>query len=178
MKSILESIYMFGLRNLIFLNYLITGAKPLFKLIRSLNVEDKICILNGYINLAFVESYLSMNNRGLEKLVEYCNKFSNKTSSIDSTKIDINKQLLIDQIFWGVQQSTACFPNSKCLEEAFSQFIILRKKGIAAEMVIGINNPLKVGLDAHAWIEINGNIVDGMFLTSSVYKPIIRVPNI
>jgi hypothetical protein len=61
---------------------------------------------------------------------------------------------LIDKTLHNVIVATVLYPGrSKCLEQAVASFILLRRRGVPAEVRFGIQ---PYPFFAHAWVELNG----------------------
>ena len=58
-----------------------------------------------------------------------------------------------------------------CLQRSVATVILLRKRGIAAELVIGAQHmPFK----AHAWVEVDGRVVNDRSYMSEMYSVLDR----
>lgn len=49
--------------------------------------------------------------------------------------------------------------NTKCIDEAITLWMMLRKRGVGSYLKIGVNENTE-DFKAHAWLEINGKILD------------------
>jgi len=58
-----------------------------------------------------------------------------------------------------------------CLQRAAATTCLLRKAGIRAELVIGVQT---LPYSAHAWVEVNGLVVDDKSYTPQMYRVISR----
>jgi len=63
------------------------------------------------------------------------------------------------------------FKEVKCLQRYASVARLLRKHGFPAELVIGIQ---QVPFRAHAWVEMNGSVVNDKAYVSQMYSVIER----
>ena len=63
------------------------------------------------------------------------------------------------------------FKKVLCLQRAAVTTCLLRKAGIAAQLVIGVQT-LPYG--AHAWVEVDGNVVNDKSYTPQMYSPLSR----
>jgi prolyl oligopeptidase len=63
------------------------------------------------------------------------------------------------------------FKEVKCLQRSASAARLLRKHGFAATLVIGIQH---VPFRAHAWVEMNGSVVNDKTYVSEMYSVIER----
>lgn len=58
-----------------------------------------------------------------------------------------------------------------CLQRSAATVCLLRRKGVAAELVIGAQHmPFK----AHAWVEVDGKVVNDRSYTSEMYSVLDR----
>jgi hypothetical protein len=58
------------------------------------------------------------------------------------------------------------FKEARCLQRSAAATILLRKAGLPAEMVIGVQ---PIPFRAHSWVEVAGRIVNDKPYTSSMY---------
>ena len=63
------------------------------------------------------------------------------------------------------------FKEILCLQRAASTTCLLRKTGIAAQMVIGVQ---PVPFNAHAWVEVEGAVVNEKSYTPEMYSVLSR----
>jgi hypothetical protein len=61
---------------------------------------------------------------------------------------------------------------SSCLAQALAARILLRREGLPGEIRIGVNRPSHGGIEAHAWIESEGQVILG--LAEPKYAPFPR----
>jgi hypothetical protein len=75
-----------------------------------------------------------------------------------------------DHICTAINYACAWYPKqARCLQRSFVTARLLRKYGIAAEIVLGAQ---KLPFSAHAWVEVNGRVVNessNVQLTYSVW---------
>lgn len=65
-------------------------------------------------------------------------------------------------VAWAVTRVVAYFPNSaRCLAQALAARAMLRRRGIASLMHIGVARPDSESFEAHAWLEAAGVEVTG-----------------
>jgi hypothetical protein len=62
--------------------------------------------------------------------------------------------------------SSLYFKPVRCLQRSAVLVRLLRRQGISALMVIGVR---KVPFLAHAWVEVNGKVIDGGFANQETY---------
>jgi hypothetical protein len=64
----------------------------------------------------------------------------------------------IDRVCSAVNYACICYPKQVlCLQRAFVSTYLLRKNGVAAQMVLGAQ---KIPFKAHAWVEIDGRAIN------------------
>jgi len=63
------------------------------------------------------------------------------------------------------------FKQVTCLQRAAATTCLLRKAGIRAELVIGVQT---LPYSAHAWVEVDGLVVDDKSYTAQTYSVIAR----
>ena len=67
----------------------------------------------------------------------------------------------IEIISDAVRSSSRYVPRASCLTQAFAVAILLRRRGQHSQLKIGVNKDANEKFTAHAWIEINGQIIIG-----------------
>lgn len=71
-------------------------------------------------------------------------------------------QYSIDQIVWAIEMSSQYMPGGvKCLARALTMQVLMRKWGYVPVLHIGVASDGDNTLEAHAWIEHEGNIAIG-----------------
>jgi len=64
----------------------------------------------------------------------------------------------IDRVLGAVNYACICYPKQVlCLQRSFVSTYLLRKNGVAAQMVLGAQ---KIPFKAHAWVEIDGRAIN------------------
>jgi hypothetical protein len=65
---------------------------------------------------------------------------------------------IIDQVSAAVNYACVWYPKQAlCLQRSFVTTYLLRKRGVAAEMVLGAQ---KLPFKAHAWVEVDGRAIN------------------
>jgi hypothetical protein len=68
----------------------------------------------------------------------------------------------IDQIVWAVSVASRYLPGEvKCLARALATQILLHRYGYTATLCLGVAKGEKGQLEAHAWVESQGEVVIG-----------------
>ncbi len=61
-----------------------------------------------------------------------------------------------DYAAWAVSASSALTPRATCLTRALALQAMLRRRGYPAALRIGVAKPRDQALEAHAWVELDG----------------------
>jgi hypothetical protein len=77
----------------------------------------------------------------------------------------------IDQVAWSVGAVSHCVPKATCLVQALTIQVLLLREGYPASLQIGVNKGDGGELQAHAWVESDGIILNGGS-EISIYKPL------
>ena len=65
---------------------------------------------------------------------------------------------IIDRVSMAVNYACVCYPKQAlCLQRSFVTTYLLRKHGVAAQMILGAQ---KLPFKAHAWVEVNGRAIN------------------
>ncbi|HUP01086.1 MAG TPA: lasso peptide biosynthesis B2 protein [Gemmatimonadota bacterium] len=82
-----------------------------------------------------------------------------------------------ERVVWAVHAvGRRLFPSKPCLTEALVGFLLLRRRGIPAELHLGVEkDDEKPGIRAHAWLESEGRVVVGGEESPSRYR---RLPSL
>jgi hypothetical protein len=77
----------------------------------------------------------------------------------------------VRRIAWAVTAAARRLPSrTTCLVEALAADAMLRRRGFASTLRIGVREPAAaVPLDAHAWVECEGSVVIGELANLSDY---------
>jgi hypothetical protein len=67
----------------------------------------------------------------------------------------------IDRIAWSVRAVSRYVPRATCLTQALSGKVLLARRGHPTRLHIGVAKKSHEGLEAHAWLECEGQIVLG-----------------
>ena len=77
----------------------------------------------------------------------------------------------IDRIAWCVRAASQCVPGATCLTQALSGQVLLARRGYPTRLQIGVSKKSREELEAHAWLECDGQIVLGDHGFLEVYTP-------
>jgi len=78
-----------------------------------------------------------------------------ETLAISDASVDIPR------LAWAVRRVAHIVPMATCLTRALALQIILARKGVPAELVLGVGRSASDEFLAHAWLEKDGQIVIG-----------------
>ena len=68
----------------------------------------------------------------------------------------------VDRIAWAVSASARRIPDATCLTQALVAEMLLHRAGHESVLHLGVARPVdRAGLDAHAWVESEGEVVVG-----------------
>ncbi|MBT5872066.1 MAG: lasso peptide biosynthesis B2 protein [Candidatus Latescibacteria bacterium] len=68
---------------------------------------------------------------------------------------------IIETIAWSVETSSRFIPSATCLVQALVTKVLLDRRGVSNDLRIGVAKEEGGRLEAHAWIEYQGEIVLG-----------------
>ena len=81
-----------------------------------------------------------------------------------------NVNVTVDDIIWSVRAVSQYVPKATCLTQAITAQILLSRHNLISKLKIGVMK--KEEFEAHAWLEINDQIVLGE--SEKKYKPILE----
>jgi hypothetical protein len=81
-------------------------------------------------------------------------------------------QISINRVVWILAAARRYIPGVRCLAQAMAAQILLTRCGYLTYLRVGIARGTKGQLEAHAWAEIQGEIVVGGLNNISLYTPI------
>jgi Transglutaminase-like superfamily len=67
----------------------------------------------------------------------------------------------IKRIAWAVTRASRYLPAATCLTQALAAQVLLRRRGLAAKLHLGVGRDEDERFVAHAWVESQGRIVVG-----------------
>ena len=70
-------------------------------------------------------------------------------------------QLSPDRIAWMVAIASRCVPQATCLTQALGAQLLLEREGYPARLHIGVAKGERGQLQAHAWLEHDGQVIVG-----------------
>ncbi len=82
-------------------------------------------------------------------------------SRVTSSRQEIN-QTEVAKLIWAVNQSSRYMPGGvKCLARALTTQVLMSRRGYPSELRIGVAKSESGQLEAHAWIESQGQVLIG-----------------
>jgi len=78
-------------------------------------------------------------------------------------------QASIPRVTWAVAVASRYVPAVTCLIQALTTQVLLNRRGLAADLRIGVTRDHAGTFAAHAWVEYQGNIVIGGAAARSRY---------
>jgi Transglutaminase-like superfamily len=120
-----------------------------------LDLPDRYLLIKTFLLLNFIRiAFLFLKFPLLQKVLGKIGK-----SYLDKS---VRPSISIDKIVWAVEVSTQLSPGgAKCLARALTLHTLMQQQGYDPILQIGvIKNPLE-SLQAHAWVEYQGEVVIG-----------------
>jgi hypothetical protein len=84
----------------------------------------------------------------------------------------------VDRIIWAVKAASAVLPAATCLVQALSAKLLLTRRGYRPVLRIGVAKDKNGQLDAHAWLENEGQVVLGELRDRSRYTSLPPIANL
>jgi len=79
----------------------------------------------------------------------------------------------ISKVVWAVSVASRYMPGRvKCLARALATQVLLNRQGHAAELYLGVAKGQEGQLEAHAWVESQGQVVIGDLSNLSIFTPL------
>jgi Transglutaminase-like superfamily len=67
----------------------------------------------------------------------------------------------MEDVAWAVRQASRVVPRSSCLTQALATQVLLARSGYSSQLRIGVARGARGDLEAHAWVESDGQRVIG-----------------
>jgi hypothetical protein len=96
-------------------------------------------------------------------------RFHTVYSMVEGWKVNnrIQGSEVIGRVCRAVDSASVWYPKrALCLQRAFVTTYLLRKRGVAAQMVLGAQ---KLPFKAHAWVEVDGKAINERFNVQATY---------
>ena len=88
-------------------------------------------------------------------------------------KVSCDRLNAVNRIAWAVRAASRLVPRTTCLPQAMAATTLLRRAGFAADLRLGVAKDNKRTLNAHAWVEIDGEVVFGGADSQLRYRPLL-----
>ncbi|WP_193195680.1 lasso peptide biosynthesis B2 protein [Nostoc sp. MG11] len=125
--------------------------KQVLKLLRFKN-KDRYLLINTFILLGLIK--LGLWLLPFQILRQILGSISQPNTKLDQTSLS--------KITWAVNVSTRYMPNgAKCLARALACQVLMTRRGYSPELRIGVAKSEEGKLEAHAWVESQGQVVIG-----------------
>ena len=139
--------------------------KPLFKLLRLHKIERQL-LIQTFILLGLIR--LGLRWLPFQKLLDILDNISQ--ASFRQPPLG---PIRLEQIVHAVELSSRYMPGEVlCLPRALTMQVLMRHQGFAPQLRIGVAKGEQGNLEAHAWVEHQGNIVMGYIRDLSRYTPL------
>jgi len=83
------------------------------------------------------------------------------------------REFSVEHRIWAVQAASRCVPQATCLTQALAAQVLLGFAGIPACLRIGVSKEAPQQLEAHAWLESDGQILLGGSDADQKYIPML-----
>ena len=101
-------------------------------------------MVSSFLLLAATD--LSLRTLGFSRTVAIARRLAHARASADSE--------LVSEICRRVAVAAVLYPGrARCLEQSMALYVLLRRRGIAADLRLGVQ---PYPFNAHAWVELNG----------------------
>lgn len=133
--------------------------QPVLKFVR-LPKRDRTLLLKTYLLLSLVRLSLWLLpfktlQSGLAKLQQQ--------PQYQAPKLTRISRRVVDRAIWAVNTSSHYMPGKvKCLARALVTQVLIRRRGYDPELKIGVAKAADQSLEAHAWVELQGQVVIGL----------------
>jgi Transglutaminase-like superfamily len=125
--------------------------KQVLKLLRLIN-KDRNLLINTFILLGLIK--LGLWLLPFQTLRQILGSISQPNTKLDQTSLS--------KIIWAVNVSTRYMPSgAKCLARALACQVLMTRRGYSPELRIGVAKSDEGKLEAHAWVESQGQVVIG-----------------
>lgn len=140
-------------------------SKLLLKLFRLPKIERQL-LLQTFLLLGLIR--LGLGWLPFQKMLAILAKLSQAASRQQSPE-----PLKLEQMIHAVELSSRYLPGEVlCLPRALTMQVLMRHQGYAPQLRIGVAKGAQGDLEAHAWVEHQGNVVMGYMRDLSRYTPL------
>lgn len=149
--------------------------KPLLRLLK-LNRSDRCTLLQTYLLLTLVR--LGLLLLPFERLWKGLVKLGQPQPSTTVVVTDVKTEAqTVRQVIWAVNLSARFSPGGpKCLARALTTKVLLDRRQCPCDFKIGVAKSEQGKLEAHAWIEVQNQVVMGQVNKLDQYTPMPSLP--
>lgn len=135
--------------------------------------RDRNLFLKTYVLLTFMR--LGLVWRSFNRLRSLLERMSSPKQSAATDPL--SQRQLVARVQWAVNACCKFMPGSvKCLARALTMKTLLDQQGCPSKLMIGVDKNNADQLEAHAWIEYEGQVVMGQLNDLSRFKPLPNLP--
>jgi len=99
-------------------------------------------------------------------------EFLSRVSRQENPEID-PQQASLEKVVWAIERTSRNLPEAiNCLPQALTAQVMLNRRGYQSEMIIGAKRNQDSQLQAHAWVEYQGNVIVGKIDDLSQFSPL------
>ncbi len=131
-----------------------------------LSLRDKSLLVQSVFLLMTIRLGLSLIL--FKKILKFINRENHKYSGVNN-----KDRITLDRIVWAVEVGSRYIPRTTCLNKALTAQILLAKYGYQSSLHIGVAKNGDKKLDAHAWVESQGDILIGNLKDLSKFAPLL-----
>lgn len=133
-----------------------------------LRADDRNLLIYTFVLLNLIR--LGLWRLPFAKLQHYLDRLSHV--SFPGQSLEVYR---LHTLIWAVNWSSYYSPGVvKCLARALSTQTLMRQQGYSSEIRIGVAKGRQGSLEAHAWVESQGQIIMGYLPDLSRYKPLSK----
>ncbi|NJK41361.1 MAG: lasso peptide biosynthesis B2 protein [Acaryochloridaceae cyanobacterium SU_2_1] len=143
--------------------------KPLLKFI-GLSQRERHFLLKTYLLLGLIR--LGLWLLPFQTLQAWLAKLQHKPGLYQAPKLTKISSRSVGKAIWAVNVSSRYMPGKvKCLARALATQVLICRQGYQPELKIGVAKAADHSLEAHAWIELQGQVIMGLVHDLSRFTP-------
>lgn len=142
---------------------------PLLKFFR-LRRCDRTLLIKTYLLLGLVR--LGLWLLPFKTLQAWLIKLHHPSTQYQAPTLTPISRRAVGRTVWAVNTSSRYMPgNVKCLARALVTQVLIRRRGYEPELKIGVAKAEDHSLEAHAWVELQGQVIMGLVNDLSRFTP-------
>lgn len=142
---------------------------PVLKLLR-LQRCDRTLLFKTYILLSFVR--LGLWLLPFKTLQQWLAKLHPTADYYQTPELIKISRRTVGKVVWAVNTSSRYMPGKvKCLARALATQVLICRRGYDPELKIGVAKTEDHTLEAHAWVELQGQVIMGLVTDLSRFTP-------